>query len=592
MASAGNFAVFNPYARKGGASIDFEHGNCIAKHGNNKENTRHGTTFNIPNTGKWYFECSFVNTATDGSQSVMFSLFDVVTEAVDSAKNFLTQSGNFISFYSWQNRIYVSNSYTAYTGQIGTQTSGVVSVAIDRDNSHMWVAVNNTWINGTPDFTDGTNKVASPSASIEYGLAWSGDGGGTSHFWTANFGQDSTFAGTISAGSGSDANGVGNFKYAPPTDYLALTSANLTIATGIDPAGDNGDTLNPTEQVFFAGYTGNLSNRTITVENQPDIIMIRHTNFAQNWYWVDSSRGITANKYLKLDTNEAEATFPQSNFQSVTSSAVGISSGTWLNSTGANYQMWMWHINAGTTTTNNDGNTTSTIQVNAEAGMSIIQWTGTGSNSRTLGHGLGAIPKVWLIKRRENSQSWNMYHAHANNGSATGQYGFLSPESNGGYAVGSGALTYWYPTGMTTSTVGVGGADGNNNSGEAMIGYAFIEVDGYSKYGFYTGNGNADGTFIYTGFLPAMLWIKRTDTSGGWTIVDNRQYPNNTVDGPPRGELDVNNAYVTGGSASREMDLMGNGFKIKSSNSNFNASGGSYVYLAWASVPFRYNNGR
>ena len=182
MASSGNFSTFNPLSKVG--TIAFSEGNTIAKHANNKENTRNGTTFNIPNTGKWYFECKFVNCNTNGSQTVMFSLYDVATEAIFSSKNFLTAAGNFITYYAYQNRIYISNSFTAYTGSIATQASGILSCAIDRDNSHMWVAINNTWINGTPDFSDGTNKVASPSASLEYGLAWSGDGGGSSQlFW-------------------------------------------------------------------------------------------------------------------------------------------------------------------------------------------------------------------------------------------------------------------------------------------------------------------------------------------------------------------------------------------------------------------------
>ena len=162
-----------------------------------------------------------------------------------------------------------------------------------------------------------------------------------------NFGQDDTFGGAITGAGNADGNGHGDFKYAPPSGYLALCSANVPISDDIDPAQTDDDI--PTKQFFISQYAGNLTNRTITTEAQPDLIMIRTYDNAQNWYVVDSSRGITANKFVFMDKTDAEATLPQSNFTSVGSTSVGISSGTYLNSTGANYQMWMWKCNGGTT---------------------------------------------------------------------------------------------------------------------------------------------------------------------------------------------------------------------------------------------------
>ena len=144
---------------------------------------------------------------------------------------------------------------------------------------------------GTPDFTDGTNKVASPSASLEYGLAWSGDGGGSSQFWTANFGQDSTFAGTETAQGNQDSNGFGDFYYAPPTDFLAISSGNLPISADIDPAGDGGADENPTKQFGIVTYTGNsTTGQTITgLGFKPDLVWAKMTSSSQRNFLTDTS---------------------------------------------------------------------------------------------------------------------------------------------------------------------------------------------------------------------------------------------------------------------------------------------------------------
>jgi hypothetical protein len=236
MASSGNFCTFNPLNQKAGASITYVGGNTKSEHANNLSATRHGATFNIPLSGKWYFELKFENNNTGGGLVSLFSLYDVNSESIGT-NNFTSTAGTFITYYAYQNRIYISNSYTAYTSNIGTQAGAIVSVAIDRDNNHMWVALNNTWINGTPNFSDGTNKVASPTAGLDYGLAFSGDGGAYNNAgWTCNFGQASDFLGTETAQGNADANGFGDFYYAPPSDYLGICSANLPISDDIDPA--------------------------------------------------------------------------------------------------------------------------------------------------------------------------------------------------------------------------------------------------------------------------------------------------------------------------------------------------------------------
>ena len=180
MASSGNFCTFNSISKVG--SITFSGGNTKSVHANNQASTIHDSTFDIPKTGKWYFECRFANNNTGGGLVSMFVLYDRATEYIGEG-TFTNQGGNYITYYGYQNGIYIGSSLTNYTSNIGTQAGAIVGCAIDRDNNHMWVPVNNTWINGTPDFSDGTNKVASPTAGADYGLAFSGAGGSSSAFW-------------------------------------------------------------------------------------------------------------------------------------------------------------------------------------------------------------------------------------------------------------------------------------------------------------------------------------------------------------------------------------------------------------------------
>ena len=578
MASSGNIAVFNPLSKVG--TITFSEGNTIAKHVNNKENTRHGTTFNIPNTGKWYFECKFVNCNTNGSQSVMFTLHDVATEPVFSSKNFLTQSGNFISFYNWQNRIYISNSYTAYTSNIATQSNAIVSCAIDRDNSHMWVAVNNTWINGTPDFTDGTNKVASPSASLEYGLAWSGDGGGSSQFWTANFGQDSTFAGTETAQGNQDSNGFGDFYYAPPTDFLAISSANLPISADIDPAQTDDDF--PQKQFNVVTYTGDgNNNRSVSgVGFKPDLIWGKIRSSADSHFLYDSNRG---SNVLRSDQTSAESDYSSywSQFDSDgwtfgnQASSQNLSSGTFVT--------WCWRANGGTTASNSDGATASVTQANTKSGFSIITYTGFAgaSGTSTVGHSLQKAPEFIITKSRNSDSGWWVQHVGL---SAVTKTILLNSNSAEGDYSGYGSLSA-----PTSSVFSINGVEGIGGSSKNYIAYCWHSVEGYSKFGVYTASGsdNDNAPFIYTGFRPRLLAIKGVDTTNSWMVFDTARSTSNPV---------IKNLHWDSSEAEatedyRDLDILSNGFKIRTNNGALNhPSGDKYIFCAWGDLSFKYQS--
>ena len=575
MASSGNIAVFNPLSKVG--TITFSEGNTIAKHANNKENTRHGTTFNIPNTGKWYFECKFVNCNTNGSKSVMFTLHDVATEPVFSSKNFLTQSGNFISFYNWQNRIYISNSYTAYTSNIATQSNAIVSCAIDRDNSHMWVAVNNTWINGTPDFTDGTNKVASPSASLEYGLAWSGDGGGSSQFWTANFGQDSTFAGTETAQGNQDSNGFGDFYYAPPTDFLAISSANLPISADIDPAQTDDDY--PSKQFGVVTYTGNGTARSFTgLGFQPDMLWIKMRNSGDHGKITDSVRGVQ--KALISNTTGAETT-DTNGVTAFGTDGFSIGSGNQYNLNEYNFVAWCWKGNGGTTASNSDGSITSTVQANTKAGFSIINFTSPNNTAdQTVGHGLSQAPEFIMSKNRDSTFNWDCFHI----GLDDTTYGIRLNTD------GTPLSGRWGTVNSSTITT----KNNYTHSGtDDYVFYAWHSVEGYSKFGSYTGNGNADGPFIYTGFRPRMIFFKWYQTGASaepWGVFDTARATYNPTSAHSDSQVYWNTTAAASAGSTHSVDFLSNGVKLRGTGGLNNVSGGKYIYGAWGDVPFKYNN--
>ncbi len=378
-----------------------------------------------------------------------------------------------------------------------------------------------------------------------------------------------------------------SWSYTPPSGFKGLTSKDMHISSDIDPAGDDGETENPQKQFNVVTYTGNGSTINVTGTGfQPDFVWIKGRSVGYDNMLFDSSRG--TNKILKSNSNAAEITTVSTALTSFDSDGFTYGSEASGNQSSATYVAWMWKMNGGTTATNNDGNVTTTVQANQAAGQSIVLWTGTGTNSRTLGHGLTKKPGFVIVKRRPNAQSWNTWSQYHDNGSEPGQYGALMLESSNAFANGSGALTYWYPSGMTTTTIGVGGASGNNNSGEAMLAYCFHDVDGYSKFHYWKGNGSTDGPFIYCGFRPRLVFWKCTDATENWQVRDTARASFN-ADSQSRLYWNATSAEGSASTAS-PIEFLSNGFKIIGSNSEVNGSGNHYVWGAWADVPFKYNN--
>jgi hypothetical protein len=250
----------------------------------------------------------------------------------------------------------------------------------------------------------------------------------------------------------------------------------------------------------------------------------------------------------------------------------------WNNNT-ATYVAWNWLAN-GAGVSNTAGSITSTVSANTTSGFSIVSYTGTGANA-TVGHGLGSAPKMVIFKNRDNgTQEWDTYHVGLTNATY-----FIQLNSSNAQSNTNGALRF-NSTAPSTNYFSVGTATTTNESGSAMIAYCFAEKKGFSKFGSYTGNGNADGTFVYTGFKPAFVIVKiSSGTTNNWTIMDNKINTYNTV-----------TTYLiadTSGAQGTDMvlDFLSNGFKPRATFNSVNGSGYTYIYMAFAENPFVTSSG-
>jgi len=305
----------------------------------------------------------------------------------------------------------------------------------------------------------------------------------------------------------------------------------------------------------------------------------------------DVVRTFGIDKTLGSHTTSAEPLSDSTNYGSVGSVgsdgftvAAGSVSGYTLhqvNLSGRTYVAWNWKAN-GSGSSNTDGSITSTVSANTDAGFSIVSYTATGTSSASVGHGLSKAPEMIIQKSRTTTNYWATYVPTIN---GTGSVKF-----NGTDAAHIG-VWYWNNQNTTNSVFYV-----NNNhtniSGDD-IAYCFHSVDGYSKVGSYTGNGSADGTFVYTGFRPAFIMIKQTSVDD-WGIYDSKRVNGFNNDGSAgNGLLYPNASYAEEAQASRAIDLLSNGFKLRTSNVTFNQNGGGdYIYLAFAETPFKYTNAR
>jgi len=324
-------------------------------------------------------------------------------------------------------------------------------------------------------------------------------------------------------------------------------------------------------------YTGNSSTQSITFDGsenmQPDWVWCKARSQSDNSAIFDSVRG----GQKQLRSNTADDEFTRTNaISSFDSDGFTMGSQPEMNSNSVTYVAWNWKA-GGSASSNGNGSITSSVSANTTAGLSIVSYTGNGTAGATVGHGLGVAPEAIILKSRStNGAQWTVYHQGMGNTKGM--------QLDTTAAAGTSTL-YWNDT-TPSSTVFTLGAGGDpNGSGGSIIAYCFAGKQGYSKYGSYTGNGNSDGTFVYTGFRPAWILYKNTSTADSWFLHDNKRQGFND-------DNELMFADITQGESTvNRIRILSNGFKALDSDKGVNKSGDTYIYWAIAESPFVNSNG-
>ena len=497
-------------------------------------------------TGKFYFEVLRTSTADDVHIGV----------ATDTETGLDTWVGSTSAGY-----VYAGNNGQKYNNNSGASygatftTNDIIGVAVDMDAGTLKFYKNNSDQGVAYDTLSGT---VFPVTS----------GGGAV---TLNFGQDSSFAGGKTAQNNADGNGEGDFYYTPPSGFLALCSNNLSSELTL-PIGKGGSYMNTVL------YTGNGSTQSITgVGFQPDWIWIKsRTNNEGHWAG-DSNRGA----YLRLQPNTQGAEYntgPSGNnypgVSSFDSDGFSLGRSDAANGNGNSNVAWNWRA-SGSTATNNNGTVTTTVDANTTSGFSIVKFTSPSSGSYTLGHGLSSAPELVIYKCRGTTSPWWTFYSLVD-----GSLDYVALNAADAGASDSAGLAV--PTSTVFSLV-------NNYAptSQTSIAYCFHSVEGYSKIGKYTGNGNANGPFIYTGFRPAYVLRKSTSNAEVWSILDKVRSPINVA----QDVLRANSDDAEGSATWSTIDMLSNGFKIRASDAATNGNGYTYIYMAFAENPFVDSSG-
>jgi len=338
----------------------------------------------------------------------------------------------------------------------------------------------------------------------------------------------------------------------------------------------------PSQYFQTALYTGNGSNgHAITFNGnsnlQPDWLWGKERSQGGNNNSFDTNRGL--DKRLTQDQVDAENT-DATTVTAMNTDGFTLGSSNNINENGVTTVAWCWKANGGTTSSLGVGSITSTVQANTTAGFSIISYTGNGVNGATIGHGLGVVPKAIFVKDRSTNESWQVFHGARTNP----EQKYIELDNNG---TGGTEASRWSNTAPTTAIINLGSGNSVNRSSSNYIAYCFAEKQGYSHFGQYKGNNNSDGPFIYTGFKPAWVMIKRVDSTGNWYIYDTER---NGASGPNTNQahkiLYANDSSGEVVNTDRGIDMIAHGFKIRNTLGDVNADDGTYLTFAFASSPF------
>jgi hypothetical protein len=417
-------------------------------------------------------------------------------------------------------------------------------------------------------FSDGNKYTGStPSA---YGASWLGSDvigvaldldAGTLTFYKNNVSQGTAFSSlsgtyfpwvrTSTSATGSLNFGQRAFSYTPPSGFKALNTANLSVPVIKKPSLYMDATLRT-----GTGATASVSSLGF----QPDLVWIKSRSAATDHGLYDAVRGVQ--KQLESNTTTAETT-ETTGLTAFSSNGYTVGALAQLNTNTATYVDWSW-------------------KESVTSGFDIVTYVGNGTN-RTISHNLGAVPKLIIVRSREATSTGRWLVQHGTYGAA--RYAYL----NETFAFDTAnANLRWNSTDPTSSVFSLGTSSDGNHTGDNYVGYLFAEIAGFSRISSYTGNGSSDGPFVWCGFRPAFVMIKRADSAENWSIQDDARDPLNVVDA----RLKPNSADVEAVSSVQNVDFLANGFKLRNTDTEKNASGGTYIFAAFAEAPFKYARAR
>lgn len=528
----GNYCVLNPL-NQNSTGVTLANGNLDVT----RSSTSNGQVWSTMGmtSGKWYAE------VTAGDITELF--IGIANGNMVGANRYLGQDSNTWAYYNNGQKV---NSAT-YTNYGNSYANGdVIGIAFDADIGSLYFYKNGTVQNsGTAAFTGLT--------SSPYFFACSVESSTTANSW--NFGQRP-------------------FSYTPPTGFKALNTTNLSDPT----VKDGGNYFNT---ILYNG-NGNTGQTVTGVGFQPDFLWLKNRNQAGGYYHClfDSVRG--AGYRLKSNATDAEAnaTAIMSAFTSDGFTFPAGQGNTIENDSAGNYVAWNWKAN-GTGVSNTAGTITSTVSANTASGFSIVTYTGNVTSGATVGHGLGVAPSMVIVKNRSTGTNWPTWHTSIANTE------LLKLNLTDAKATDTAA---WNSTTPTSTVVTLGNSTGTNGNGNSLVAYCFAAVPGYSAFGSYTGNANADGPFVYCGFRPAYILIKSsTDGTTNWLISDNKRLGYNITSNQLKANTSAAEESFAGG---WHIDFVSNGFKVRNTYANMNGSGATYIYAAFAESPLKFSNAR
>ena len=529
-----------------GGSIPFADGNLFADNPNSGDRAGFAT-FRLEGGKKYYIEGVYLEPGGSGAQTKW------AITTLSKSDGVAVKPGGSGSFgFDWRGGAgtpQILNSGSSST--IGSRPSNgqVIGMAIDLVNGKMYVHKGNSYYNsGDPD--NGTGAIITGiSTSQDFQFIVSVDSGGPNFAETkVNFGQQ-------------------GFAHQPSTFTDLLNSDSLPEPT--IPL--------PTQHFEAVTYTGNSGTQSITgLSFAPDWVWIKERNDSGSHAAFDIIRGVQ--KRLKPDNSNAEIT--QSDTLTSFNSDGFTLGGNGHTNDGNTFVAWCW--NAGSSTvTNTDGDITSQVRANPTAGFSIVSYTGNGGSNQTIGHGLGVTPQAYITKNRDsNGANWEAQWNVAVNKSVAFRGSLNLTEQNQNNSLASFTSTTFSVASSSTA---------RNANNKKYIAYVFSSVKGYSLVGSYVGNSNSNGAFIFCGFRPAWVMVKRSTGSDSWLIMDNKRSTVNPVGNTLAANSSGSENADTGGIP---MDFVANGFKCRGTGADFNENGQTYIFLAFAESPFKYARAR